>query len=90
MTPEQRAEILDIYLTRGFAAAAPIARQFGVHPKAMSKWTRAMGHKGTRGREPGIWKTNVAKRPAKRQVRKYKPAIDHRWAWAIERGEIRI
>ncbi len=91
MTSEQRAQILQVYLTRGFTAAAPLAIACGCSPKVMSKWARDTGHKGTRGREPGVWKaTSSDMAPAKMQIRKYQRKIDPRWQWAIDRGEIRI
>lgn len=93
MTPETRAEILHVYLTQGYTAASPLAIAAGVTPKAMSKWARKAGHQGTRGREPGVWKTaGVRKRKPYRAPSKAKAIKppDHRWQWAIERGEIRI
>lgn len=95
MTPEQRAHLMEVYLTRGFTAAKSLAIQFGVSPKVMSKWARKSGHKGKRGREFGIWKTKpdvqrkcmkAVKTPRKKQPRR----VDRRWKWAIERGAVQI
>lgn len=94
MTPELRAHILKIYLTRGFTAARPLVEFYGLSPKLMSKWARKAGHKGKRGREPGVWKTTPTRpprRPRPHAKPKVKPSMeDRRWQWAIERGEIRI
>lgn len=92
MTREQRAEILQVYLTNGFTAAVPLITAHGISPKNLSKWARLAGHKGRRGRELGVWKTSpIRPRIRTARQRKMKPAkMDPRWQWAIERGEVRI
>jgi transposase-like protein len=89
--PERHAELLHLYLTQGYAAASPLAIQYGVTPKAMSKWARKVGHVGKRGREPSVWKSDA---PRKRKpwrapfkARAIRPP-DPRWQWAIERGAV--
>ncbi len=91
--PERRSQILHVYLTCGFTAASPLAVAHGISPKAMSKWARKAGHTGKRGRELGVWKTMLARPPKPARIVKPKirqPMQDRRWAWAIERGEVRL
>lgn len=73
ITFEQKCHLLHVYLTQGFTAAAPIAVRYGISPKSVSKYAKDAGHKGKRGREPGV------------HARHHN---DSRWNVAIERGAV--
>lgn len=73
LTFEQRQYLLRVYLEQGFTAASPIAIRYGISPKSISKWAKIAGHKGKRGREPGV------------HARHHN---DPRWKVAIERGAV--
>lgn len=73
LTLEQKRYLLHVYMTEGLTAAKPIAVSYGISPKSISKWAKAVGHNGKRGREPGIHRNG-------------KP--DPRWKIAVERGAV--
>lgn len=50
LSDEQKRHLLSVYLTEGFCAAKPIAIQYGVNPRQMSRYARAAGIKGFTGR----------------------------------------
>lgn len=52
ITFEQKRYLLHVYLTQGYTAAKPVAIKYGIGPRVISKYARAAGHKGKRGREP--------------------------------------
>lgn len=76
LSPDKKRYLVHIYLTQGYTAAKPLAVKYGISPSTMSKYTRAMGHKGRRGREPGLecWKKQTPNSP--------------KWQKAIERGSV--
>jgi hypothetical protein len=74
LTFEQKRHLLHVYLTQGFTAASPIAIRYGISPKSVSKYAKAAGHKGKRGREIGVHRGGGHNDP--------------RWAKAIERGAV--
>jgi hypothetical protein len=77
LSHNQRRYLVHIYLTQGYTAAKPLAIQYGISPRTISKYTRAMGHKGKRGREIG------------KQWAKGTPG-SARWQKAIERGAVTV
>jgi hypothetical protein len=77
MTSDQRQRLLEVYLANGFTAAKPLAIEFGISPRSIAKYARAVGHKGRRGRESGKWKGKTGR-----------THHDSRWQKAIERGAI--
>lgn len=75
ITAAQKRHLLDVYQTQGYQAAKPLAIQYGVSPREISKYTRAMGVKGKRGRELGkSWPKGNPSSP--------------KWQKAIERGAV--
>lgn len=93
LSKEQREELLRVYLSRGFQFASPLAIQFGVSPKVMSKYARRAGHKGKRGREPKVKAAPVRAAPLRepRIVRRKRRDVENKlWQRAIARGEVRI
>lgn len=76
LSHDKKRYLVHIYLTQGYSAAKPIAIQYGIAPKSISKYTRDMGHKGKRGREFGKWKGT-------RQT-----PNSPKWDRAIERGAV--
>ena len=98
---EQRRYLLHVYLTQGYTSAKPIAIQYGILPRSISRYARAIGVKGKQGREPGVWKLPPKPRVhrkkvngvVQKEVRAPRPRInkkDPRWQWAIERGAVSI
>ena len=77
---EKKRYLLHIYLTNGYTAAKPLAIKLGVSPRIISKYARAAGHKGRRGRESGIWKGIGSRYVADAAL----------WQRAIERGPVVI
>jgi hypothetical protein len=75
LTREKRQRLLHVYLSEGFSAAKPLALHYGINPRSLSKYSRAAGIPGKRGRPMG-------KRMPKGTPRSVK------WGWAIERGAI--
>lgn len=77
LSHDKKRYLLHVYLTQGYSAAKPIAIQYGISPKTISKFANAAGHKGKRGREPGKWGTKQTPNSRK-------------WQKAIERGAILV
>lgn len=75
LTPEQRQELVEVYRAGGYAAAKPLAIQFGVAPRYIARLARAKGVK------------NNYCRGVVSRVKKHK-FTDLRWRWAIERGGV--
>lgn len=55
MSIEKRRYLMRVYIREGYTAAAPLAIKYGIKPKTMSKYAKAMGYAGRQGREPGLW-----------------------------------
>lgn len=77
LDPAQKRYLVHIYISQGFTAAKPIAVRYGVSPRTISKYARAIGHEGKRGREPGVWKGVTGRTDN-----------SPRWQKAIERGGV--
>lgn len=76
MLPEQRDLLLSTYRDKGFNAAKPLAVEFGVSPLYVARLAR---HHGIKNRSRD--------KVALVMKGKYKAK---RWAWAAERGAVRI
>lgn len=74
LTPEQIRLLMDTYRHHGYAAAKPLAIQFGVQPRYVASLARVYGIKH-HSREVVAMVT----------TQKY---TDKRWRWAVERGAI--
>lgn len=79
LTADQQAELLQVYLKQGYAAAKPLAVQYGICPRTISSYARAAGIAGKRGRQVGVWKGITGKTDN-----------SARWQKAIERGAVVI